>query len=94
MVTSAVGYVGEIHYQYLLSGTVGTPYVNTLIKGICLSTATGTAEKEEDQCELPGCQKPKRKEGTRVHDYCCRDHASQDAPNRDGIDVYGCISVS
>ena len=43
-----------------------------------------TAEKVEDQCELPGCTKPKRQEGTRVHEYCCLDHASQDAPNRDG----------
>jgi len=43
-----------------------------------------TADKPEDQCELPGCQQPKRKEGTRVHDYCCLDHAKQDAPNRDG----------
>ena len=43
-----------------------------------------SAEKVEDQCEFPGCTKPKRKEGTRVHEYCCRDHADRDAPNRDG----------
>ena len=47
----------------------------------CLSA---TADKQEDQCDLPGCQLPKRKEGPRVHDYCCAVHAQQDAPNRDG----------
>lgn len=38
-----------------------------------------------EQCDLSGCTQPKRKEqdGT-VHDYCCRDHAIKDIPNRDG----------
>ena len=49
-----------------------------------LSCFAATAEREEDQCELPGCTRPKRKEGDRTHNYCCRDHATQDAPNRDG----------
>ena len=49
--------------------------------GVCI---LATADKKEDECELPGCQKPKRKEGTRVHDYCCADHAQKDAPNREG----------
>ena len=53
-------------------------YVHTIL------FTTATAEKVEDQCELPGCTKPRRQEGTRVHEYCCLDHASQDAPNRDG----------
>jgi hypothetical protein len=42
-----------------------------------------TADKQEDQCELPGCKAPKRREGGHVHDYCCQTHAQQDAPNRD-----------
>ncbi|CAI8018718.1 hypothetical protein GBAR_LOCUS11343 [Geodia barretti] len=43
-----------------------------------------TADKQEDQCELPGCKAPRRKEGGRVHEYCCQSHAQQDAPNRAG----------
>ena len=43
-----------------------------------------TADKQEDQCELPGCKAPKRKESGHVHEYCCQSHAQQDAPNRDG----------
>ena len=49
---------------------------------------SATAEKEEDQCDLPGCQVPKRREGAHIHDYCCRAHAQQDAPNRDGVSSY------
>jgi hypothetical protein len=41
-----------------------------------------TADKQEDQCELPGCKAPRIKEGGRVHEYCCQSHAQQDAPNR------------
>ena len=46
---------------------------------------TARADQGSDQCDLPGCTRPKRKEqdGT-VRDYCCKDHANQDAPNRDG----------
>lgn len=51
---------------------------------------TAKADQDSDQCDLPGCTRPKRKEqdGT-VHDYCCRDHANQDAPNRDGNTLHG-----
>ena len=55
--------------------------VELLAAGVCVSA---TADKQEDQCDLPGCQLPKRREGPRVHDYCCAAHAQQDAPNRDG----------
>ena len=46
------------------------------------------AEGEDDKCELPGCKNKKRIEGTRVFDYCCRQHAVQDTPYREGI--YDC----
>ena len=42
------------------------------------------AEGEDDKCELPGCPNKKRVEGTRVFDYCCRQHAAQDEPGREG----------
>ena len=50
---------------------------------------TERADQGSDQCYLPGCTWPKRKkqDGT-VHDYCSRDHANQDAPNRDGKNVF------
>ena len=48
-----------------------------------------TAEQDSDQCDFGGCTQPKRKEpdGTRIRDYCCRDHAVQDNPNRDNIKI-------
>ena len=48
---------------------------------------TAQADKEEEECELPGCTNRKRRrvEGTGDHDYCCRNHALQDAPYREGI---------
>ena len=55
------------------------------IHAVCLCVCPlASAEKVEDQCEFPGCTKPKRKEGTRVHDYCCHDHADHDASNSNG----------
>ena len=56
--------------------------ISSIIK-LC-SVIVATADKPEDQCEMEGCGRPKLKEGTRVHDYCCRSHADQDAPNRAG----------
>ena len=41
---------------------------------LCFSA---TAASEDDRCELEGCTRPKRREGTRVHSYCCLDHARQ-----------------
>jgi hypothetical protein len=46
------------------------------------------AEGEDDKCELPRCMNKKRVEGTRVFDYCSRQHAAQDEPGREGIN--GC----
>ena len=44
------------------------------------------AEGEDDKCELLGCINKKRVEGVRVFGYCCRQHAAQDAPHREGTD--------
>ena len=57
--------------------------LNTVVDYVLLCV-TATVDKEEDQCELEGCTRPKMVEGARVHDYCCRTHAEQDAPNRAG----------
>ena len=43
-----------------------------------------TALKSEEQCELEGCTRPRYKEGSRIHNYCCGEHARKDAPNREG----------
>jgi len=45
---------------------------------------TATTDKTEEQCDLPNCTNKKRSEGGTTYDYCCRDHAQKDAPNRDG----------
>lgn len=37
----------------------------------------------DDQCQLEGCTRQKRREGKRIHDYCCIDHAKKDEPNRE-----------
>ena len=57
--------------------------IGCVIKELLYTLAT--AESVQDQCELPGCTKPKRKERDRVHEYCCLDHSKQDEPNREGI---------
>lgn len=36
------------------------------------------AQSDDDKCDLEGCTKPKMREGTTVHDYCCKEHATQD----------------
>ena len=56
------------------------------INEFCLAPAEG----EDDKCELPGCTKRKKVEGARVFDYCCRQHAKQDAPYREGIENKSC----
>ena len=56
----------------------------TLFTGLFYHSISAKADKEEDECELPGCTDKKKVEGTRVHNYCCLDHATQDAPNRAG----------
>ena len=40
------------------------------------------ASSPDDQCELEGCNVQKRREGKRLHDYCCIEHAKKDEPNR------------
>ena len=47
---------------------------------MCIATASETS----DQCELEDCTRPKYKEGSRIHDYCSKQHAQKDAPNREG----------
>ena len=44
-----------------------------------------TASKPEEQCDLEGCTRPRYKEGSKTHEYCCVDHARKDAPNREGF---------
>ena len=63
--------------------TAPPPLISGAAAGIG-ATATAQADKPEGQCDLPGCTNKKRTEGTTVYDYCCRDHATQDAPNRAG----------
>ena len=53
---------------------------------MCIATASETS----DQCELEDCTRPKYKEGSRIHDYCSKQHAQKDAPNREGT----CIMIS
>ena len=50
-----------------------------------------TTDNEQDQCDGPGCTRPKLQDGTRVYDYCCNSHAVQDAPNRDGECMTSCL---
>ena len=42
-----------------------------------LASLSATAASDDDRCELEGCTRPRWKEGTRVHNYCCQDHARQ-----------------
>ena len=35
------------------------------------------ATSDDDRCELESCTRPKKRKGTKVYNYCCRDHATQ-----------------
>ena len=52
------------------------------------------SNEDSNQCDFSGCTQPKWKEqdGT-VLDYCCKDHADKDAPNRDGNMLCGCFTL-
>lgn len=56
----------------------------TMTSSICLLVclfSVVSVKRVEDQCELPGCTKPKQTQGTRVHHYCSREHFHEDYPN-------------
>ena len=86
--------VDSVHlFQTLLSCSMFWFIGHKVIAGGSQPNPSAAGAPGQGTCNRPGCNFPKRIEGTRVHDYCSRTCANTDQTSKQGFHQYKLASA-